>query len=191
MKKIKINLASIYTEPSNSAYVISVLTLLIAAVMTVYTIYGVTVNDKRISTLEAMTAGYEAKLGKDAASVVSSPKPVTETKEEVKELAAEVDFINGIIRGESFSWMSFLNELEKSVPRGVSLASVTPDYKDKSVKLLGFGKSKSDALNFVTKLNSSPYFTDVLLAKHASVKATGRSLEKITFIVTAKYNKEN
>ena len=111
---------------------------------------------------------------------------------EVRALADEVDFINGLIVRETFSWTSLLSDLEMSVPGGISIATISPDFERMTIGISGMGESMEKVLSFVDALDSSKRFSDVFLVSHAESKlrvARVKTKGFISFVLTTGYGK--
>jgi type IV pilus assembly protein PilN len=111
------------------------------------------------------------------------------TEEGLKFLIDEVAYINGVIARETFSWTELLTNLEASVPPKVSIVQISPDFKDKTIRISGMARSMKDVLKFVDELDRSENFMDVFLLRHeeALVKKGARGKALVSFNISAQY----
>jgi hypothetical protein len=95
-------------------------------------------------------------------------RPVTTAK------IAEIDFLNNLIIRKHFSWTQVFANLEDVIPDNVHLTSVSPEIlKDRvSLHMEITCRSISDESEFIRRLQASPVFQDVVVAKEEQ-KGTG------------------
>jgi Fimbrial assembly protein (PilN) len=95
-------------------------------------------------------------------------RPVTTAK------LAEIDFLNNLIVKKHFSWTQVFANLERVMPDNVHLTSISPEITKDKVKLhfITMCRSISDESEFIRKLQSSPVFQDVVVAREEK-KGTG------------------
>jgi len=97
-------------------------------------------------------------------------RPVT------KEKLAEIDFLNNLIVRKHFSWTTVFANLEGVIPDNVHLSTVAPEIlKDKVMLHMEIVcRSISDESEFIRRLQASPVFQDVVVAREER-KGTGGS----------------
>jgi len=112
-------------------------------------------------------------------------RPVTTAK------IAEIDFLNNLINRKHFSWTQVFSNLESVIPDEVHLSTVTPQIlKDKvSLHLTIVCRSISDESEFVRRLQASPVFQDVIVAKEERVGTGGTG--DVAVDLTVSYFPEN
>jgi len=88
-------------------------------------------------------------------------RPVTTAK------IAEIDFLNNLIIRKHFSWTQVFANLEGVIPENVHLSTVSPEIlKDRvSLHLEIVCRSISDESEFIRRLQASPVFQDVVVAR--------------------------
>jgi len=98
-------------------------------------------------------------------------RPVTTAK------IAEIDFLNDLIIRKHFSWTQVFANLEGVIPDNVHLNTVSPEIlKDRvSLKLEISCRSISDESEFIRRLQASPVFQDVVVAREEQKGATAAS----------------
>ena len=80
---------------------------------------------------------------------------------------AEIDYLNGLIVRKHFSWTQVFSNLEGVVPDNVHLNRVSPEItKDKVLLHMDIVcRSNSDEREFILRLQASPVFQDVVIAR--------------------------
>jgi len=98
-------------------------------------------------------------------------RPVT------KEKLAEIDFLNNLIIRKHFSWTQVFANLEGVIPDNVHLSTVAPEiFKDKvTLHMEIICKSISDESEFIRRLQASPVFQDVIVAREERKGTAGNS----------------
>jgi len=99
-------------------------------------------------------------------------RPVTTAK------LAEIDFLNNLIVRKHFSWTQVFANLEGVIPDNVHLSTVSPEIlKDKvTLHMEIVCRSFSDESEFIRRLQASPVFQDVVVAREER-KGTGSSTD--------------
>lgn len=112
--------------------------------------------------------GELQRLKADAASLEGrlNSRPTGVSEGDYKKLLARIGFYNAIIERKSYNWLGLLEQLEKSTPEGISLASVVSDTGNGQVKLEGRARSFAQVRAYLEKLEDSKAFTDIMLVSH-------------------------
>ncbi|MBS0156471.1 MAG: PilN domain-containing protein [Nitrospira sp.] len=84
----------------------------------------------------------------------------------LKRLSSEVDLANQLLEKRTFSWTTFLTELERTIPPRLVLTSVRLDQSSKTVQLTGTAVSLEDIMAFTVGLHNHATFKDPVLAQH-------------------------
>ena len=100
----------------------------------------------------------------------------------LKRLSSEVDLANQLLEKRTFSWTTFLTELEQTIPPRLALTSVRLDQPGKTVQLTGTAMSLEDITAFTVGLQSHATFKNPVLAQHR-VRSSGL----LEFDVTVQY----
>ncbi|MDH5192472.1 MAG: PilN domain-containing protein [Nitrospira sp.] len=100
----------------------------------------------------------------------------------LKRLSSEVDLANQLLMKRTFSWTTFLSELEQVIPPRLALTSVRLDQSAKTVQLTGTAVSLEDITAFTVGLQNHATFKDPVLAQHR-VGSSGL----VEFDVTVQY----
>ena len=90
-----------------------------------------------------------------------------------KEVLAEIESANNILKRDTFRWTALLDQLEKVVPGNVNINKIEPDHNKRLVKIEGMAKRLADMKRFLDNLIKSKDYTDVLLLNQASVDVEG------------------
>jgi len=113
---------------------------------------------KQDQTLRVEKANMETQLGELGTRL---DRPATTAK------LAEIDFLNNLIVRKHFSWTEVFANLENVIPDNVHLTSVAPEIKKDKVTLQLdiVCRSISDESEFIRRLQASPVFQDVNVAR--------------------------
>ena len=135
--------------------------------------------------VEARLVGMEAEFRQhqNQARSVRATIPA----ETVKRYEAKVAAYNKILEASAFSWMALLVELERSVPPGVTVASIQPDPASGKVALRGEAPSFERLTKLLSALEQRTAFRDVFLLHQAKRKSAGDGAELLDFSVSLIY----
>jgi Tfp pilus assembly protein PilN len=81
----------------------------------------------------------------------------------VEALTKQVAALNQMLEGKAFSWTALLNDLEAAIPRNVSVSSIRPDLRTRTLTLDGVALTLQDVTALMTALQGGGRFTDVFL----------------------------
>jgi Tfp pilus assembly protein PilN len=98
------------------------------------------------------------------------------SRPENSKLSGRAQFLNAMIDERSFNWTKMFMDLEKLLPAGVHVLSISPTLKNgrAEVKLMVGATSDENKLKFVRMLESSKDFKHIqVLAERAAAKAEG------------------
>jgi Tfp pilus assembly protein PilN len=84
----------------------------------------------------------------------------------LKRLSSEVNLANQLLEKRTFSWTTFLTELEQTIPPRLALTSVRLDQPGKTVQLTGTAMSLEDITAFTVGLQTHATFKNPVLAQH-------------------------
>ncbi len=96
-----------------------------------------------------------------------------------------IRFYNEIIERKSTNWLSLLDLLENVTPEGISLSALTPVKKLEELKLEGRARSFKVVQLYLEKLESSKYFSNILLLSHQNMVA-GENERGVQFTISCK-----
>lgn len=134
-------------------------------------------NAGEISRLNAMKISMESKFKK---------KRIDFSEKDYKKLTEDIKFANGIIERKAYDWVGLLNRLEAVVPDGLTLTSVVPDSKDKTLKLSGVSMNFKTVQHFLENLEESNFFHDIYLEKQDESK-TLENKKTLSFSISCKF----
>jgi Tfp pilus assembly protein PilN len=100
----------------------------------------------------------------------------------LRRLSSEVTLANQLLEKRTFSWTTFLTELEQATPPRLALTSVRLDPAGTTVQLTGTAMSLEDITAFTVGLQNHATFKDPVLAQHR-VGSSGL----VEFDVTVQY----
>lgn len=100
--------------------------------------------------------------------------------EKSDQLQQRIVLANELLVRDSFRWTELLGRLEEVVPDEASVQTITPDYKDRSLKLLGVTTDVASLREFLDNLMESSYFSDVYLLSQDTVAPAGEQGEGST-----------
>lgn len=88
----------------------------------------------------------------------------------VDALMKQVASLNQVLEAKAFSWTALLNDLEAAVPKNVSVSSIRPDLKTKTLTLDGVALALQDVTALMTSLQESGRFTDIFLQRQKNTE---------------------
>lgn len=88
----------------------------------------------------------------------------------VDALTKQVAALNQVLEAKAFSWTALLNDLEAAVPKKVSIGSIRPDLKTRTLTLDGVALTLQDVTALMTSLQESGRFTDVFLQQQRNTE---------------------
>jgi Tfp pilus assembly protein PilN len=135
--------------------------------------------------VKARLATMAAELGRhqSQAKTVQTKLPA----EAIKQYEAKVAAYNQILEASAFSWIGLLVELERSVPPGVTIASIQPDLVSGKVGLNGEAASFDDLTKLLRGLEQRTVFKDVFLLRQAIHKGPRVGSNAVDFSVSLIY----
>lgn len=178
MMQFKINLATrTYIDKKKLDGALAA-TLILLAFLLLVQIKICAFNADEISRLDSTLTSAETRKGKGSETVFS--------EHDYTALLTEIAFANSIIERKAFGWISLLNRLESVVPDGVTLSSVEPDNKERSLSLSGGSASFKKIQLFMENLEDSHYFHEIYLLKQDQSKEADMQ-RSISFTITCKF----
>jgi Tfp pilus assembly protein PilN len=100
----------------------------------------------------------------------------------LRRLSSEVDLANQLLEKRTFSWTTFLTELEQTIPPRLALTSIRLDQAGKTVQLTGTAMNLEEITAFTVGLQNHATFKNPVLAQHRVV-----SSGMVEFDVTVQY----
>ncbi len=94
----------------------------------------------------------------------------TLSPEERATLEREFSAVADLLTLDAFRWTELLDRMEKMLPEGVSLKGFSPDYKKKSLNLIGDARSLKKMRLFLDRLLKNESFKQVYLKSHSRIK---------------------
>lgn len=109
--------------------------------------------------------------------------PAGYTSENYAVVVGKVALANDIVAADQFRWTALLSRFEELVPADVSIRTIRPDFKERSVQLTGIARDVSAMTRFVDNLLTSEHLSHAYLQRHAEVelKRGGRSQFHVGF----------
>ncbi len=102
-----------------------------------------------------------------------------------KKLEKKIALVNEVIQKKSFSWTGFLNDLEKAIPKNISIKKIEPRYTDQSVNLSGEALTLKDLTLLILQLEGTPRFSHIFLLDQKQSKG-----DRIEFLVHLNYKEK-
>lgn len=107
------------------------------------------------------------------------------TDSEYNKMLANIKLANSILNKRGYDWLSLLDNLEQTVPEGVSLRGLAPAEKGNLLKVSGTARNFTAVKKFIENLERSSKFAEVYLTDQAHIK-DGTITKGISFSVTCK-----
>lgn len=82
----------------------------------------------------------------------------------------EVELANEIIAADRFRWTDLLDRFETLLPDDVTIHSIRPNFRDRSIQLLGEARDISALTRFVDNLLTSEDMNQAFLQSHGETK---------------------
>ena len=92
------------------------------------------------------------------------------TPEKLTAVKAEVELANEIVDGDRFRWTELLSRFESVLPEDVSIHSIQPNFKERTVQLSGVARDVSALTRFVDNLLASEDLDQAFLQSHGETK---------------------
>jgi len=175
--EIKLNLAS---KPYLNRQIVRRWILFACTVLVLLLIsnfYYLYQNYRQLALLENLHAELETQV----ASVAGAPASYTLTNHSA--VREQVSIANEVVAADQFRWTHLLSRFEELVPADVSLRSIRPDFKGRSVQLACIARDVPAMTAFVDNLLGSEDFNQAYLQNHAEAETelNGRSQVMINF----------
>lgn len=139
---------------------------IVALIVVAFTAWNVT----RLVTLSARRGELRTQSQADEASAADLRARAAALERSVDTpalmaVAASAREANAVISRRAFSWTTFFNRLEETLPAGVMLQSVAPQIEDGDVivTMVVVARRVEDVDDFMLKLEGSGAFTDINL----------------------------
>jgi len=97
---------------------------------------------------------------------------------------AEVQRANGIIDQLTVPWDELFNAVEAADARGLAVLSLTPNARERSLRLAGESRSMADLLAYVGRVAEQPALSQVHLLGYNTVLRDGVSVVSFTLAAT-------
>ena len=168
------------TRPFYNERIVTLLLALIGAVVLALTVTNATrllQLSSRRSELRAQISADEAAAARIRQNAAAVQKGVDRTA--LVTLAGSAREANALIDQRTFSWTTLLTFIESSIPMGVHLTSITPEFKkgDIIITMMLVGRQVDDVTNFMNALEATGAFYDV---QNTVVGATEENFDRVT-----------
>ncbi|NIQ93897.1 MAG: hypothetical protein GWO11_07380 [Desulfuromonadales bacterium] len=151
--KLTLNLATRNYLDRRKVYLTYGVLLTIFGIFLVFNVMSVVHTQMQMQTVR----GHLKEIG------VESVDEPTVNPAEVQRVRSQIEFANEILSRESFRWTKLLNHLEEMVRRGITIESLRPDYRDRSLRVTGLARNLGDFKSFISRVQSSAHFETVYL----------------------------
>ncbi len=115
-------------------------------------------------------------LERQASTVQGLPSGYTAEKYAV--IKEEIIQVNEIIAEDQFRWTALLSRFEELVPDDVSIRTIQPSFKERSVRVDGIARDVSAMTRFVDNLLTSEDLSQTYLQRHSEVKSAPGGLSQ-------------
>lgn len=135
------------------------------------------VSYRQLRQMEDRTAELDQQLaGLQGAASRYSP-------ENHAKIGKQVDEVNRLIDADQFHWTAMLSRLEELVPADVSVSSIQPDFKGRTLRLDAQARNVPAMLTFIDRLLVSEDFAQAYLLRQAESEDRASSRPLIHFSV--------
>lgn len=141
---------------------------LLALLLAVNLLYGYR-NVQQLRQVDSRIAELEARLARQRGLLVKNF-----SKERYAEVMADVAAANRIIAADQFRWTALLGRFEELLPDDVAILTLTPDYREHSLKIAAVARDETELSAFLDALLASPDLSQVyLLDQNAEERPDG------------------
>ncbi len=162
--EIKLNLAS---KPYLNRQGIRLWLLLLCSVMGVLLVLNVSYAYKSYQQLIILDDRFE-ELNEQVAGIQDAPAGFSSARHAA--VKSEIALINQIVAADQFRWTDLLGRFEELVPENVSVSSIQPNFKERSVQLSGVARDMSALSKLLDNLLTSVDFNKAYLLNHSEVE---------------------
>ena len=157
--------SNLSTRPFYNERRVHMVAALVALAVIAFTVWNVTrlvTLSSRRSELQTQISADELQAANLRAQAASLEKTVDNTA--LAAVAASAREANAAIDRRAFSWTTFFNRLEETLPPGVMLASVSPSIERGrvTVDMTVLARRAEEVDDFMVKLEASGAFQDIL-----------------------------
>ena len=163
--EIKLNLASKpYLNRQNVRLWLLIACAFRALLLVLNCIYGYQ-NYRQLSSLESRFQ----ELDEQVSGVPGAPTSYTPEKYAV--VKGEVALANEIAAADQFRWTLLLSRFEELVPADISIRTIQPNFKERSVQLACIARDVSAMTQFVDNLLTSQDLNQAYLQRHGDIES--------------------
>ena len=170
--KLTLNLASRKHLDRQTVYIAYGAVLAILSLLLLLNLNTAIRGQLQVSTLR----GHLSKLEDEASKGVKGAPAVSSLQ--MQQTRDEVVFANELLEKDSFRWTEMLNHLEEVVRRGISIRSISPDYKEGALKISGLSRDGKTLRQFIDRIEASDHFDEVFLFNQANVEVDYRKRKR-------------
>ena len=177
--------ANLSTRPFYNERAVQLLLLLAGIIVVALTAFNVSrilslsSQNTELSSHSSSDREEAARLRREAVAIRAGINQA-----ELNTIFAAAQEANMLIDQRTFSWTSFFNRIEETLPADVMLTEVQPSFQeDKTIiSMTALGRRTEDVDEFIEKLERTGHFADVLPKNHAP---TEQGLTQV--LITAVY----
>lgn len=162
--EIKLNLATRPYLNRQSVRLWLLLACVFAGVLLIFNGLYSYQNYRQLNLLQSRFQELDAQV----AAVQGAPEGYS--PERYAALKGEVAQVNEIVAEEAFRWTTLLDRFEKELPAAVSISTIQPDFKGRSVQLSCIARDTTAMTQFIDNLLLSDDFNQAFLLRHADVE---------------------
>jgi len=100
-----------------------------------------------------------------------------------EQMLKRIHFANEVLDQDSFRWTALLSRLEDVVPEKVAVSGIQPDYKERSLRLVGVARGVGDLQEFLDNLVDSPHFKEVYLLQQGRVESDASGAGGVSYSI--------
>lgn len=171
--EIRINLSS---KPYLNRQSVRLWLLVVCAVTALLLILNLVFAYQNIRQLGRLDSRMQELAGQ-----VSGPSGTASgySAEKLAALRSEIARDNDIVAADQFRWTRLLGRFEELLPAEVSIRSIQPDFKDRSVQLSCVARDVTAMTQFVDQLLHSEDLNQAYLLRHGDVESKAAGMASI------------
>ncbi len=194
MERIKINLATFAYGRRSVEFSIMALVAILVLLMSGYSINSALNCQKEILFYSNKIARLEKQLKK--VKKFSGLGQERLKKEDVVKLKTETSFVSDLVQKDIFPWVSLLDEIERSLPKGIFLDNISATLEQNKVLLRGRAISMEKISLFLKNLENAGGLDNTVLVKftaepgiHGGLSPSSSDKDVILFEIECKINR--
>ncbi len=174
--KVTLNLASRHYVNRRAVSRLGLFLILLLVLVLAYLTIGVLQNRSQLDSYKNNIADLDQQLLKLQGEV-----PRSLTSQQIEAQKVEFKQAQALLERDAFRWTALFDRMERRLPSGVSVVSFNPDYKAKTLSMVGVARKLSDLQKLLDNLHQET-FEQVYLNRQGQTSVGDGEGGKVTAI---------